>query len=760
MDVWVIGFITAYLSALRWTALLSIPNTLLLFSLGCLLLGKLRSCKTKPYLLFASGILFGITWIASVGHWTYFWQQSLTQTREQVMLTGQVSEVVNKDNTSRFLLRVEQYQQHRWRLYQPKVRLNWYHNTLPLADGDRVQLSVKLKPIRGLANEAGFDYQTWLFSRGIHARGYVVASNNYQKLGSDTGFRQRYLQRFYGLNLPQGRWLAALTFGERSQLAASDWLLVQKTGIAHLIAISGLHLGLVASLAYAVSLLLFRCAYYWCTKQNQNLHTWAIVVSLVASLFYAALAGFSVPTVRAWLMMLIGVCLLLFHRHWLFKRFFLFSLWLFILLFPLSPFGLSFWFSFAAILCLGFIFWRWPLTNGGFNLQNWGVVMLRIQLGLSILILPLVGWQFAMLSLLAPLVNLVAVPLVTLLLVPICLFAVLCLILELEVAYELFLLADVIVAYSLQGLGYILAQAPMFTTLPGIPLGCWLLLVVCLVICLLPFQHRLKYCCFLLCFPSLSYLLPSDPPGWRLDVLDVGQGLSVLLSKSGQTYLYDTGSAYPGGFNMAEAVSLPVLKSRNIQRLNTLVLSHDDNDHAGSYAMLKANMPIGQTISSRDFCVYGHNFSWSGLNVRVLWPSNAVKPEHRVDNDNSCVLHISDGDFSVLLPGDISKDVEQQLVERYGAQLKAQVLIAAHHGSNTSTSDRFLANVQPEYVIFSQGFMNRWGFPKADVVKRVETHGAKSLTTSTSGQISFFIQGEHYTLRRFRQDRASYWYAN
>ena len=321
MDVWVVSFITAYLSALLWTALPSIPCSLLLLALGCWCLIRLRSAKTKPYWLFVSGTVFGIVWIASVGHWTHFWQQSLTQTREPVLVQGQVTQVVKQGQSARFVLKIRQFQHKSWWVYQPKVRLNWYRGVLPVNDGDEVQLLIKLKPVRGLANEGGFDYQTWLFSRRIQATGYVVNRETNQILKHKQSFRHKLLQRFYQLPLLQSRWLAALAFGDRTHLDTQDWELVQKTGIAHLIAISGLHLGLVASLTYALSLLVIKGFYYWRKQQHTNLHILAIGISLVASLGYAALAGFSIPTLRAWLMMLIGFCLLLWQRHWLFKRF-------------------------------------------------------------------------------------------------------------------------------------------------------------------------------------------------------------------------------------------------------------------------------------------------------------------------------------------------------------------------------------------------------------------------------------------------------
>ncbi|MDU0355040.1 MBL fold metallo-hydrolase [Paraglaciecola aquimarina] len=268
---------------------------------------------------------------------------------------------------------------------------------------------------------------------------------------------------------------------------------------------------------------------------------------------------------------------------------------------------------------------------------------------------------------------------------------------------------------------------------------------------------------YILIIPLLSYVLPSRSDEWQVNILDVGQGVSVLVIKNNRALVYDVGAKYPSGFNMADAVILPILKAKGIGHIDWLFISHGDNDHAGSLPFLTQGIAVNNLVTNTDRCQLGFSADWQELNLAVLWPQN---PINYSDNNGSCVMKISDGIHSVLLPGDIDKSIEQNLVELYGAQLKSTLLLAPHHGSNTSSTTPFIQTVDPEYVVFSQGFKNRWGFPKADVVTRYLNSGvrhANLYSISQTGQVRFVFAGQYSAkvdILTYRFDLYPYWYAN
>ena len=270
----------------------------------------------------------------------------------------------------------------------------------------------------------------------------------------------------------------------------------------------------------------------------------------------------------------------------------------------------------------------------------------------------------------------------------------------------------------------------------------------------------------LLLLPLASHLLTPKITTWQLDVLDVGQGLAVIISKNRHAIIYDVGASYPSGFNMADSVLLPILQARGLSKVDVVFISHGDNDHAGSLPQLLKGIEVSQVITNQDKCQQDFAISWQGLRIKALWPDNALKHN---DNNGSCVIKVSDQYHSILLPGDIDESIEKQLVELYPKQLKADILLAAHHGSNTSSSGEFIQTVGAEYEVFSQGFMNRWRFPRPEVLERFEQVNnnvgtqAHIFTTSDSGQVSFIMEYDlpkPIIVKTFRQDIYPYWYAN
>jgi competence protein ComEC len=744
MDVWRFSFITLSMTVLLWSAL---PPVWMLPPL--LILAIILALYYQRWWL--SGALAAIFWMASVGHWQQAWQLPEEKIQQTVMAEGRVESLTRPEATQRFNLNLNSLDGQAVPA-GVKVRLSYRQPQWDIKQGQRVALAVRLKPPHGSLNLGGFNYQRWLFASGIRATGYVVANPANQLLQNNISLRQQVLDKMRELDLAHGAWLQALTLGYRGALQQSDWQLVQRTGIAHLIAISGLHLGIISGLS--LSVLLWCSGYLLCGRSERiNLFKVALGGALVAAFGYAALAGFSLPTARAWVMLVLVTWLWLTDRHWRPRQIFLTTLLIFILLFPLSLFSFSFWLSFCAILIIWLVFWRWPVAGARVDWRTAFISLLRMQLALSLLMLPLVAWEFNLVSLISPIVNMLAVPLVTLVLVPLCLLALLLLFVWPLAADLVFALADWLIGVGIVGLNWFASLPPAFSQVRQIPLMVWALMVVALALPALPVCRRRWLLSALFMLPLLSWTLPSRDPIWMVRVLDVGQGLAVLIEKQGRAMLYDTGPAYPSGYNSADNHILPLLKARGIAQLDMVFISHNDNDHAGSLPQLARGIALKQVIKHDDLCKRGWQQQWQQLTIRALWPPADYQGS---ENNLSCVLSITDGENTLLLPGDIDLDIERILATDEGIQ--ADILIAPHHGSNTSSSSEFIRAVAPQYVVFSQGYLNRWRFPAEAVVQRYREHGVNMLQTSTEGQTDFVLGDGGIRLQTYRRYYHPYWY--
>ena len=253
----------------------------------------------------------------------------------------------------------------------------------------------------------------------------------------------------------------------------------------------------------------------------------------------------------------------------------------------------------------------------------------------------------------------------------------------------------------------------------------------------------------------------ADDTPWQLVVFDVGQGLSLLIQRDSKAILYDTGAAYPSGFNMANAVILPYLQYSGLAQLDKLIISHSDNDHAGGLTEIKESIVINELFyndkqpSKNTVCLQGKSFLWQNLDFKMLWPKNIVSEE----NNDSCVLLISDGSRSVLFTGDISKKVEAAILQQY-PKLRADILIVPHHGSKTSSSDLFITALKPSFAVVSAGYLNRWHMPVTEVVQRYQQHNVELLTTAKSGQIIFTMSEQGIRKRSYYRDLWPFWFAH
>ena len=665
-----------------------------------------------------------------------------------------------------------------------RIFLNWKAKEVPQLS-EVWQAEISLRPLSARLNFGGFDRQQWYFSKGITAVGTV---KNAVKIADISSLRAEKLQKVKkqteGLSL-QGL-LIALAFGERAWLDKNTWSIYQQTNTAHLIAISGLHIGLAMGIGFYLARVV---QVFFSTR---FIHPYfPLVFGVLFALIYAYLAGFSVPTFRAISALIFVFFIQIMRRHY--SPLQLFTLVVGFLLFcdPLMPLSVSFWLSCGAVGCL--IVWYRYVPFSLFQWKNrpypqkvrWILSLFHLQFGLLLFFTPLQLFLFNGLSLSGFLANLIAVPLYSLLLVPLILFAVFT-----NGAVFSWQLANKLA----EGITWLISvfQGNWFNVsfnlallLTALCAGIFMLIIWSIyrepkVLSSIRQIKRARFftlnlskpllkndrinvlrCSFSimsLCFMTLLFKQLSKPI-WQVDTLDVGQGLATLIVKNGKGILYDTGPAWQGGY-MAELEILPYLQREGVT-LEKLILSHDDNDHAGGASTILKAYPNVEFITPsrknygknhRTFCTAGRHWDWQGLHFQILSPHSIVE---RADNPHSCVILIDDGKHSVLLTGDAEVKNEQIFARTLG---KIDVLQVGHHGSKTSTSEYLLSQVRPDVAIISSGRWNPWKFPHYSVMERLHRYKSAVENTAISGQVRVNFFKDRLEIQQARTE-FSPWYA-
>ncbi len=647
------------------------------------------------------------------------------------------------------------------------LRLSWYarRGAEPpaLGGGERLSLRVKLRRPRGLANAAGFDYERWLFTERIAATGYVIAARAPAvdaQGGVLLAVRAALAARVReaAAEVPRRAMLVALTLGERSGLDGREWELLRATGTGHLVAISGLHVGMLALLAFVV---VRRAWVLWPALPRLLAAPRAAAIgALLVAACYAALAGFTLPTQRALVMVAVAMLALVARRSVAPGDALAAALLLVVLLDPLAGLAAGFWLSFAATAVLLHV-----VTGRCIRASRpWSRVLL-LQLAVGLGLAPVALGVFGFQPLLAPLANLLAIPWTAWLIVPLSLLgavfaalapdlAVLPLWLAGHAADVLFAGLSALVEF---GGDWRLWREPSLAAVAAAMVGTTLLL--------LPRGATFRWIGLLWLAPLLLTSPAVRAPGEvEVAVLDVGQGLSVLVTTTRHALLYDTGPSYPGGFDSGRAVILPYLRVRGIERLDVLLLSHANADHTGGADAVLAGIPVGKVLHNAprrgthtEACVRGQGWVWDGIEFDLLHPS-ASAGEVTVDNNGSCVLRVRGPGGSVLLPADLESAGEATLLAS-GADIDVTMLVVGHHGSRTSSSAAFIDATRPRLAVFSTGYRNRYGFPVAEVAARLRAAGARLLDTATDGAVLVRLtaDGAAPTVRRLREQRRAIW---
>jgi competence protein ComEC len=628
----------------------------------------------------------------------------------------------------------------------PRVRISWYDTAEQPQIGEVWQLEVRLRRPRGTSNPGVFDYEAWLFRERIGATGYVVNGPRNQRLEARTGvttshLRQRIVERLESVigDSDTAAVAAAISVGARQGITAKQWLRYAQSGTTHLMAISGLHVGLAASFA---GLLVVAICGVLHLGGNHLKAGW--IASLIAAAGYASLSGFAIPAERATLMLLLLAVSLLRSREPRPIAILAAACSLVTLLDPLATLAPGFQLSFAAVLILLWYARRYAPPSGPARIKRLsrGVIQLAaVQVFLLFGLLPLTVTNFGRISFVAPLVNFVAVTLFGVVTVP---FALAGLALDgpLAVAGNTALrvaAASIGLLHGLIDVALSLPGAAVTTAAIG-PVG-GLSLLSALAWAVLPRGWPGRH----VAVPAILALVSGGvegPPEDCADVrmLDVGQGLAVVVRTRQRTLLYDTGAAFPGGGDMATRVVLPYLSAQGIRGIDRLVVSHSDIDHAGGAARILAAADVSGVLAGEPDalngaaavrCRRGQAWRWDGVVFQVLHP-----PGNRrfAGNDASCVILVEAGDARLLLTGDIESGVERVLAVS-GDRGAIDAVVVPHHGSKTSSSAAFVNSVSAAAALVSAGYRNRWGLPRPEVVQRWQDSGARVLVTSTDGAI-------------------------
>jgi competence protein ComEC len=655
-----------------------------------------------------------------------------------------------------------------------KILVNDYQN-FAYVPGQQWQLQVKLRRPHGFANPGGFDYEAWLMQQQVRATGYVRASPNNLLLADHTLRRlfnrwrfelARKLADISAGTIRHENLVRALTIGDGHGLSEAEWELFSQTGTNHLMVISGSHVALVALFLYRLSRFLYtRC--HGCLVHLAAPRA-AALAAFAGAFVYTGLAGFSLPALRALIMVSLYLGGVLLCRQTNAINALCLALALILALDPLASQNVGFWLSFGAVAILLFCVEK-PAAYDAVAQQPqpwWQKFqdVLKIQLLVFSGLLPVMLVYFHQVSLTAPLINIIAIPFIGLLVVPLSLIAMAMLWVWPACALKLLVVIDYLLEIYLHCLQAVTGIIPVdVLKLPSQSLLA--MMIVLLLVCLLQFAPKLwQKGASLLLLPIVLFWPKQRLAvgALELTVLDVGQGLAVVAATRNHALLYDAGPAFSARFDAGSDVVVPYLQHRNITRLDTVIISHADADHAGGLPAIEENFPdalytgsdtgIFDSTSAAVPCRAATSWNWDDVHFAIIHPDSSAYGR----NNGSCVLQITAGSQTMLLPGDIERLVETRLAA--DEDLRADILIAPHHGSRTSSSPAFVAEVQPEVVVFSSGYLNRFGHPAADVVARYEAISSLLMNTAVSGALVFSISPDGARqITEYRHVRRRFW---
>ena len=639
----------------------------------------------------------------------------------------------------------------------PHIHVSWYRGTETLRGGECWRLQLRMRRPHGSLNPGGFDYEGWLFRQGIGATATVKTGERCGQAPGHVLLRARQaLADQFAQWLPEHPGLplvAALTIGDTSGLADADWQNFRVTGTTHLIAISGFNVAIAAGIAFFLVRWLWSASVrlcLWLPAQRAGL-----IGSAMAAVVYALLAGFDPPVERAALMLLALLAAGTLGGRTTPGRALALAWAVIVAADPLTLLTPGLWLSFGAVAAIFYA------TSGRLAPASAWREALRVQWMLSLMLAPLTLFWFQGTSLLGPLVNLVAVPAAAVLTPALLLAIGLAWALPMLGVPALKLVADLLASCD-EGLAWLAAQAPLsWIAASPAPAA----LVLGLLGALLLFAPAgLPLRAFgALCFAALALPVERAPrDGFRLAVLDVGQGLAVVVRTARHTLLFDTGPASPEGFDAGASVVVPYLLHEGVREVDRMIVSHGDLDHRGGAPAVRAALKVDDEWGAlaTHACVEGESWDWDGVHFEILnGPASANGGGKRAENNGGCVLRVESARLRALLPADVEAVTEARLAATYGEDLHSELLVAPHHGSKTSSSAAFLDAVQPALVIHCAGWHHRFGHPAPPVVHRYLERGATQLDTADSGAITIDDELGRPVVREWRALDGRLWSA-
>ncbi|MDR1423736.1 MAG: DNA internalization-related competence protein ComEC/Rec2 [Azoarcus sp.] len=647
-----------------------------------------------------------------------------------------------------------------------RVLMTWYRawgrggqqtRAVPtLRPGERWRLPVRLRLAHGSMNPGGFDYEAWLLARGLRATGNVRGDG--ERLEADVGGFMNGVHRLrariraqFAVALPDAPYraiLVALAIGDQNSIPGEQWETLRRTGIQHLVAISGSHVTLVALLVGGLLMLLWRRVPPLALRCPARLA--GVLGGLAAAVGYSLLAGMAIPVQRALIMLAMVAVAMLARREASAREVLALALAAVLAFDPWAPLTAGFWLSFGAVAVILLV------AGGRVSPPGRWRAAVRLQLAITFSTVPVLVALFQGFSVVAPLANAFAIPLVELVITPLVLAAVL------WPASWLLQCAHAPSAWMMAALQW-LAASPLALREQPLPPS-WLLgaATVAAALLILPRGTPGKLAA-LAVLGGFSLWQPARPQAgdFHAAVLDVGQGLAVHVQTATHDLLYDSGPLYGRTSDAGERVVAPYLRALGVTRLDAVVISHDDTDHAGGLESVRARLDVTDVIGGEGdgapFCAAGLSWQWDGVDFTVLAPESP--PAGKRENGQSCVLRVSgQGGVSLLLPGDLARDGEYELVDRNRAALASTAVVAGHHGSKSSSSSPFIAAVQPDVAVFSAGYRNHYGHPHPSVWARWEAAGARNLRTDVGGMVALEAKAGKMETVAWREAGRRYWF--
>ena len=761
------------------------PRIYALVSAG-LFLFLCMGIKTTPIL----GALF-FAWVWAVGWGIYQTNRSLPPEWEgqDLLVEGYIQDIPVEDEVrARFTYKLTQI------IDAPhseasvpvirKIAVSWYDRPeeAKLRPGQVWRLKLRLRRPYSFMNPGGFDYEGWMMRQKISAIGYV--RGEYELLHTRRSSwlsqaRWRIFNHIRESDIQAKGFIAGLMLGERSLISRQENLILRRSGIAHLMAISGLHLSMVGGASFLLCLAILSFISGYIRRINSPLPL-AASIALVFIWIYAFWTGLSLPTQRAAIMFSFFLGAIIRKRFFRLWTVYFLAMAAVLIIDPLAGIGGGFYLSFGAVaLVLLSVKYLIPhikpewLRRDGTKPLSYTFDLVIIQLVLSLGLVPLGLIFFNEFSLIGIVINLIAIPLTSFIIMPWILIANLGLVVA-PYSYSDLLLQPLgsFIAWFYSGLEFINQQYYGILTLPSpeiFAIGLAIIAIIILIWGIRPYNYLLALALFLpSIFPQQTNINTGEA---KINFLDVGQGLAVHVQTSNHNLIYDTGASFSSGNNMGELVIVPYLKSQGIREIDSLIISHEDKDHSGGMLGILKAIKVGELrlnfdedlldsseiIKPRrvDTCYEGTKWKWDGISFSIIHP--AIEAKYKNRNDYSCVLLIEAEDNSVLLAGDITAKIERKLA----LNKQVEILQVPHHGSKSSSSVKFISSIAPQNAVFSAGYRNPFRHPAREIVARYEEQGSANWITWREGRLSFQISRDGLKhLDSYRKTHKRYWHFN